>query len=61
MDDVITSIEELPPQQHSHAIDQHEEKLSQNQVDSEKTVNVIIRKRHRPMNPTPLYDSSFSS
>ena len=59
MDDVITSIEDLPSQRHSHVDEEQEDNSPEKQVCPKKIVNVIIREKHSPKNQHPCMTFSF--
>jgi hypothetical protein len=55
------SVENVTDEQNPNVNDQGIENSRQNQSNSEPTANIINIKLKTPMNPTPLYISSFFS
>ncbi len=55
------SVENVTDEQNPNVNNQEVENSRQNQSNSEQTANIINIKLKTPMNPTPLYISSFFS
>lgn len=59
MDNSAIVIEHTFTEQHIHDDNQQHEKFTQNQSNSARPDNIIEIKKTNPMNPTPLYISSY--